>query len=67
MILNRVKVLPELLCGLETLVVCDGEDAEEALSAAEIVVPDRGVVLLAGRVQNIDLYFFSVQYHLIER
>lgn len=56
--------LPKLLCGLETFVVCDGEDAEESLSTAEIVVPDGRVVLLSCCVKNVNLYFFAVQNHL---
>lgn len=44
------KDSPEFLRGLKTVVVRNGEDAEEALATSEIVVADGGVILLAGRV-----------------
>ncbi len=40
---------------LETFVFDDGEDAEEAFAASEVVVPDGRVVLLASRVENVNL------------
>lgn len=55
---------PEFLGSLEAFVVRDGEDAEETLAAAKIIVSDGGVVLLAGRVQYIYLYFFAIQHNL---
>lgn len=45
--------------------LCDGEDQQEALPAAKIVVPDGSVVLLAGCVQDVDLDLLSVQNHLL--
>lgn len=45
--------------------LCDGEDQQEALPAAKVVVPDGSVVLLAGRVQNINLDLLPVQNHLL--
>ncbi len=53
--LDPQDLLPELLRGLEGVVLSDGEDAEEALAGAEVVVPNRGVVLLTGSVQDVDL------------
>jgi NCAIR mutase (PurE)-related protein len=54
----------ELLRGLEAVVFCDGEDAEETLAAAEVVVADGRVVLLAGRVQDVDLNLLAVKNNL---
>lgn len=45
--------------------LCDGEDQQEALSAAEVVVSDGGVVLLTRRVQDINLNVLAVQDHLL--
>lgn len=55
---------PEFLRGLEAFIVSDGEDAEEALAASEVVVSNRRVVFLTGRVEDVNLYFFTVQNHL---
>lgn len=57
-------VIPELLCRVEALGLGDGEHAEEALPRAEVVVPDRGVVLLSRRVEDVDLYLLAVQHYL---
>lgn len=57
--------VPELSSGSERLVLCDGEDQQEALPAAKIVVPDGSVVLLAGCVQDVNLDLLSVQNHLL--
>lgn len=57
-------VIPKLLSRLEALVVCDGEHAEKSFAASEVVVANGGVVLLARRIENINLYFFSVQNDL---
>lgn len=43
----------------------DGEDQQESLAAAEVVVPDGGVVLLSRRVQDVDLDVLAVQHHLL--
>lgn len=43
----------------------DGEDQQEALAAAEVVVPDGSIVLLTRRVQDVDLDILSVQNHLL--
>ncbi len=56
---------PELGRGCEGLVLCDGEDQQEALSTAEVVVSDGGVVLLTRRVQDVDLDVLAVQDHLL--
>lgn len=61
----KKDTLPELHSGSEGLVLCDGEDQQEALPAAKIVVPDGSVVLLAGCVQNVDLDLLPVQHHLL--
>lgn len=45
--------------------LCDGEDQQEALPAAKIVVPDGSVVLLAGCIQNVDLDLLPIQNHLL--
>ena len=45
-----------IVINLEAVLLSDGEDAEKALSAAEVVVPDSSVVLLASRVQDVYLY-----------
>lgn len=52
--------LPELLRGVEAVRLGDGEDAEEALPGAEVVVPDGRVVLLPRRVQDVDLHLLAV-------
>lgn len=56
---------PELRRGGERLVLCDGEHQQEALAAAKVVVPDGGIVLLARRVQDVDLNVLTVQHHLL--
>jgi len=56
---------PELGRGREGLVLRDGEQQQEALAAPEVVVPDGGVVLLARRVQDVDLHVLAVQDHLL--
>lgn len=63
--LQSPLLLPEVSGGGERLGLCDGKDAEEALTAAEVVVSDSGVVLLARCVQDVDLHLLSVQYHLL--
>lgn len=57
--------LPELDGGLEALLVGDGEHAQESLAAAEVVVADGRVVLLAGRVEDVDLDLFAVEHDLV--
>lgn len=61
---QRLTHSPEFLGSLEAFVVRDGEDTEETLAAAKIIVSDGGVVLLTGRVQYIYLYFFAIQHNL---
>lgn len=61
---TSIFYLPKFLSRLEALVVCDGEHAEESFAATEIVVADGRVVLLTSRVENVNLYFFSIQYDL---
>lgn len=55
--------VPELHSGAEGLLLCNGEDQEKALPAAEVIVPDGSIVLLASRVQNVDLDLLPVQNH----
>lgn len=43
----------------------DGEDQQEALATAEVVIPNGGVVLLTRRVQNVDLDFLTIQDNLL--
>lgn len=57
--------LPELISGTEGLVLCDGENQQEALPAAKIIIPDSSVVLLASCVQDVDLDFLPVQHYLL--
>lgn len=57
--------VPELHSGSEGLMLCDGEDQQEALPTAKVVVPDGSVVLLAGCVQNVDLDLLPIQNHLL--
>lgn len=61
---NRLTHSPEFLGCLEAFVVCDGEDAEETLAAAKVVISDGGIILLASRIQYIYLYFLAVQHNL---
>lgn len=56
---------PELGRGSEGLVLGDGEHKQKAFSAAEVVVSDGCVVLLAGCVQNVYLDLFSIEDHLL--
>lgn len=56
--------VPELSSGSEGLGLCDGEDQQEALPAAKVVVPDSSIVLLPGGVQDVDLSLLPVQNHL---
>ncbi|VVD05395.1 unnamed protein product [Leptidea sinapis] len=58
------ECIPEVLRGVEALGLSDGEDAQEALSRAEVVVPDGGVVLLARCVQDVDLNLLAIQHDL---
>lgn len=55
---------PELGRSGERLVFSDREHQQEAFAAAEVVVSDGCVVLLARRVQDVDLNFLAVQHHL---
>lgn len=57
--------VPELCSGSEGLVLCDGEDQQEALPAAKVVVPDGSVVLLASCVQDVDLDLFPIENHFL--
>ncbi len=56
---------PEFYCGRERLLLCYGENQQETLSATEIVVSDSRIVFLPSRVQNINLYLFSIQHHFL--
>ena len=58
-------LFPELLRRLEAVFLRDGEDAKEAFAAAEVVVPNGGVVFLARRVQDVDLDFLAVENNLL--
>lgn len=53
-------LLPELLRSVETLRFGDGEHAEKTLARPEVVVADGRVVLLAGRVEDVDLHLLAV-------
>lgn len=56
---------PELHGSRERLVLGDGEDQQEALATAEVVIPNGGVVLLTRRVQDVDLDLLAVQDYLL--
>lgn len=43
----------------------DGEDQQEALATAKVVVSDGGVVLLSRCVQDVDLHVLTIQNHLL--
>ena len=58
-------LFPELLRRLEAVFLRDGEDAKEAFAAAEVVVPNGGVVFLARRVQDVNLDFLAVENNLL--
>ena len=64
-ILHAQYLLAELVEHVERLVLGNGEDEQKALATAEVVVAYGRVVLLAGRVQYVDLHFFAVQLHLL--
>ena len=51
---------------LEALHVVDGEHDEEALPRPHVLVPHRAVLLLAGRVQDIQETGFSIDHNLGE-
>lgn len=61
----RLPDAPEVSRGCEGFHFCDGEDAEEALPAPEVVVSDGRVVLLPGGVQDVNLHLLAVQHHLL--
>ena len=62
---TRLPDVPEVGCGRKGLHFCNGEDTEEALATAEVVVPNGRVVLLPGCVQDVNLHFLPVQHHLL--
>lgn len=64
-LLRRLRHWPELRRCCEWFVLCDGEDEQEALATAEIVIPDGCVVFLTRRVQNVNLHVLAVQHHLL--
>lgn len=57
--------LPELISGTEGLMLCDGENQQEALPAAKIIIPDSSVVLLASGVQDVNLDFLPIQHYFL--
>lgn len=57
--------VPELHSGTEGLLLSNGEDQEKTLPAAEVIVPDGSIVLLASGVQNVDLDLLPVQNHFL--
>lgn len=60
----NLNELPEFLCRLKAFVVRYGEHTKETFATAEIIVPNRGIVFLTGRIENVYLYFFAVENHL---
>lgn len=59
-----LAVIPELHSGREGLVLRDGEDQQETLPTAEIVVSDGSIVLLASCVKNVNLDLLPIQNYL---
>lgn len=59
-----LAVIPELHSGCEGLMLRDGEDQQETLPTAEIVVSDGSVVLLASCVKNVNLDLLPIQNYL---
>lgn len=64
-ILHAQDLLPEELRRLEGIVLCNGEHAQEAFAGPEVVIPDGCVVLLARRVEDVDLHFLAVEHDLL--
>ena len=50
---------------LKGLGVVDGEHAEEALAGPHVLVPHGAVLLLAGRVQDVQQTRLPVDHHLL--
>ena len=63
--LHAKDLLSEVSGGCKGLAIDEGEDAEKALPAAEVVVPHNRIVLLSGRVQNVNLTLAALQDHLL--
>ena len=59
------KYSPEFLRSLKAVVIGDWKNAEETFATAEIIITNGGVILLTGRVQNVNLYLFTVEHHLL--
>ena len=59
-----VGTKPKAGTNLKTVLFNDAEDAQESLTAAEVVVPDGRVVLLSGCVQNVNLNFLTIKDNL---
>lgn len=59
------RILPEVGSRSERLGFSDGEHTEEALSAAEVVIPNGSIVFLPCCVQNINLNLLSIQHHFL--
>lgn len=43
----------------------NGEDQQETFAAAKVIISNGGIVLLARRVQDVDLNVFAVQDHFL--
>ena len=56
---------PEVNCCCKRLQFCNGEDTEESLAAAEVIIPDGRVVLLPSCVQDVYLHLLAVQHHFL--
>ena len=41
----------------------DWENAEETLARAKVIVANGSIVLLAGRIKNVDLCLLPVEYY----
>ena len=63
--MTRLPAIPEVGCGCKGLHFCNGEDTEEALAAAEVVVSNGSVVFLPSCIQDVNLHFLPVQHHLL--
>ncbi len=64
-ILDPLDLLPVGGYVLERLCVVDGEDEQEALPRPHVLVPHGRVLLLAGRVQDVQQTRLPVDDHLL--
>ena len=56
---------PKFVEYVERFVFRNGKNEKKSLARPKVVIAYGSVVLLAGRVQYVDLHFFSVQLHFL--